>query len=184
MREKSQRLIILDRDGVINKDSPDYIKSTNEWVPITGSIDAIARLYRAGFKVVVATNQSGLSRGLFTIETLLSIHQKMLDLVKDAGGHIDGIFFSPAGPRDGSRCRKPAIGLLEQISRRFRIDLKGVPMVGDSKRDLECYTAVQGKSILVRTGNGEETLKHLPEFDGVTVFSDLSATADSLIEQR
>lgn len=152
------RLIVLDRDGVINHDSDDYIKSPDEWQPIDRSLEAIARLTHAGWSIAVATNQSGIERGLFDISTLHDIHSKMVDAVADAGGRIDGIFFCPHAPNSGCSCRKPATGLFEDIAARFGKSLAGVPVVGDSLRDLQAGHAMQCSPYLVKTGKGEKTL--------------------------
>lgn len=175
------RVIILDRDGVINEDSDEYIKSPQEWIPIPGSLEAIARLHRAGWRVVVATNQSGVARGLFDIDTLMRIHEKMHRAVEEAGGRIEAGFFCPHGPDDACQCRKPRPGLLREIAARLRIDLKGVPVVGDSLRDLQAAQAVGAKPILVRSGKGLRTLATLGETVPCSVHADLSAVADALI---
>ena len=158
MSHAAAPLIILDRDGVINEDRDDYVKSPEEWVAIPGSLDAIARLTHAGWSVVVATNQSGIERGLFDINTLHAIHNKMTDAVAEAGGRIDGIFFCPHAPDTGCRCRKPATGLYEDIANRFGRPLTDVPVVGDSLRDLQAGHVMGGSLWLVRTGKGERTL--------------------------
>ncbi|MES9833484.1 MAG: D-glycero-beta-D-manno-heptose 1,7-bisphosphate 7-phosphatase [Candidatus Thiodiazotropha sp. DIVDIV] len=172
------KLIILDRDGVINKDSDSYIKHPDEWHPIEGSLEAIARLSRAGYRVFVATNQSGLARGLFNIETLNSIHRKMFDAVQQVGGHIEAILFCPHGPDDGCNCRKPGSGLFEAIQQRTHTALENVPVVGDSLRDLQAAVEVNAKPILVRSGNGEKTinqlngiLKDIPIYDDLYSYS-------------
>lgn len=175
------RVIILDRDGVINEDSDEYIKSPQEWIPIPGSLEAIARLHRAGWRVVVATNQSGVARGLVDIDTLMRIHEKMHRAVEEAGGRIEAVFFCPHGPDDACQCRKPRPGLLREIAARLRIDLKGVPVVGDSLRDLQAAQAVGAKPILVRSGKGLRTLATLGETVPCSVHADLSAVADALI---
>ncbi|NJM33139.1 MAG: D-glycero-beta-D-manno-heptose 1,7-bisphosphate 7-phosphatase [Limnobacter sp.] len=131
------KLIVLDRDGVINEDSANYIKTVEEWKAIPGSMEAIARLNRGGFRVVVATNQSGISRGLFDLETLCAMHQKMHKEASIVGGHIDGIFFLPHAPEDKCECRKPKPGLFKEIQARMSSRLEGVPVVGDSLRDLQ-----------------------------------------------
>lgn len=151
-------LIILDRDGVINRDSDEYIKSPEEWIPIDGSLEAIAQLNRNGYRVVVATNQSGIDRGLFSIDTLFEIHKKMYRLLAEVGGTLDGVFFCPHMPKKGCECRKPKPGLLHQIEKRLGVSLQGVPMVGDSLRDLEAARSVGANPVLVRTGKGERTL--------------------------
>lgn len=176
-------MVILDRDGVINEDSDAYIKSPEEWTPIAGSIQAIARLCQHGFRVVVATNQSGLARGLFDLETLGRIHRKMHQAVSEAGGQLEGVFFCPHEPRDDCGCRKPKAGLLLQAAERLSIDLDGVPVIGDSARDLEAAQAVGARPILVRTGKGERTLQAHPALSEGEVFDDLDAAVDALIEE-
>jgi D-glycero-D-manno-heptose 1,7-bisphosphate phosphatase len=175
------KLVILDRDGVVNQDSDDYIKSPEEWTPLAGSLEAIARLHREGYRVVIATNQSGVARGLFTLDTLARIHNKMLDLVRDKGGEIDAIFFCPHGPDDGCRCRKPLPGLYEEIADRLKVNLGGVWTVGDTERDVVAATAVGAKAALVRTGKGQRTLKKSKSLNGVPVFADLTAFTDALL---
>lgn len=176
------KLVILDRDGVINHESDRFIKSPVEWKPIDGSIAAIARLNRAGFKVVVATNQSGIARGLFDISMLGRIHEKMHRHVSDAGGSIEAIFFCPHGPADQCECRKPKPGLFNDIAERMHISLKGVPAIGDSLRDLQASSAAGATPILVRTGRGEQTLENPEEIQGIPVYDDLAAAADAIIE--
>ena len=139
------RLVILDRDGVINHDSPEFIKSPAEWKPLPGSLEAIARLNRAGYRVVVVSNQSGLSRRVLDIEALNLVHEKMHRQVQEVGGAIDAIFFCPHGPRDACQCRKPKPGLLLDIANRLNLSLTGVPAVGDSTRDLEAAQAVSAR---------------------------------------
>ncbi|MCB1736487.1 MAG: D-glycero-beta-D-manno-heptose 1,7-bisphosphate 7-phosphatase [Gammaproteobacteria bacterium] len=178
------RLVILDRDGVLNEDSDAFIKSPAEWSPIAGSMRAVARLNQAGYRVVVATNQSGIARGLFDLDTLGLIHEKMRRALADVGGHVDGIFFCPHGPDDGCDCRKPLPGLFEQISQRFDVDLKAVPAIGDSLRDLKAAQAVGAVAMLVRTGKGLRTLAN-PDLDPeIPVFQDLSAAIDTILETR
>ena len=177
-------LVILDRDGVINRDSDQYIKSPEEWVPIPGSLEAIARLNHAGFLVAVATNQSGLARGLFDLDTLNAMHAKMRAQLARAGGHIDGIFFCPHGPDDDCDCRKPNPGLYQRIGTRCAIDLRGVPIIGDSLRDLEAAERVGARPILVRTGKGERTLSKLAaSSNDIEVYDDLSAAVAALIAE-
>ena len=153
------KLVILDRDGVINHDSPSYIKSPQEWKPIPGSLEAIARLNQAGFRVMVATNQSGIGRGLFDMATLNAIHDKMHRALGQAGARVDGIFYCPHAQDAGCRCRKPLPGLIEDIGRRLGIGLAGVPMIGDALRDLQAGAAAGGQPVLVLTGKGKGTLK-------------------------
>jgi len=175
------QLIILDRDGVINEDSDDYIKSPDEWQPIPGSLQAIARLHRADWRVVVATNQAGVARGLLDLDTLMRIHEKMHRAVRESGGLIDAVFFCPHGPDDRCACRKPKPGLLHDIARRLRMDLKGVPAIGDSLRDLQAARAAGARPLLVKTGKGSQTLGH-PELDAdVPVFNDLASAVDALL---
>jgi D-glycero-D-manno-heptose 1,7-bisphosphate phosphatase len=178
-------LIILDRDGVINQDSDAFIKSAEEWLPIPGSIEAIARFCHAGYTVAVATNQSGLGRGYFSQADLDAMHHKLSHLVGDAGGQIAGIYFCPHKPEDGCSCRKPLPGLLDQIRQDLGLaDLQGVANVGDSIRDLQAAVARGCVPILVRTGKGrgsEATLQRYPELANAKVFDDLSAVADFLL---
>jgi len=175
------KLVILDRDGVINQDSDDFIKSPDEWIPIPGSLEAIARLNREGWRVVVATNQSGVGRGLFNMDMLNRIHDKMLQMVRSKGGEIDGIFFCPHVPEESCRCRKPRPGMLEEIARRFRIKLNGVPAIGDSERDLVAARGAMATPILVKTGKGRRTLKSSTELEGVPVYADLAAAVDAIL---
>jgi D-glycero-D-manno-heptose 1,7-bisphosphate phosphatase len=179
---KDMNLIILDRDGVINEESDDYVKSPEEWVPIPGSLHAIARLSKAGYRVVVATNQSGVARGLFDMSTLQRIHDKMRRAAVAAGGRIEGVYFCPHGPDDGCECRKPKAGLLRDIAARFQTDLTGVPAVGDSLRDVQAAQAVGARPILVRTGKGEAAASAGVGLTGVEVCADLAAVADSLLQ--
>jgi D-glycero-D-manno-heptose 1,7-bisphosphate phosphatase len=151
------KLIILDRDGVINYDSEQFIKSPDEWKPIPGSLEAIARLNQWGWRVVVATNQSGIGRGLFGMDTLNAIHEKMVKSLAQVGGRLDAIFFCPHAADSTCDCRKPKPGMLHEISARFNIPLDGVPMVGDSLRDLQAGLAVGCKPYLVLTGQGTKT---------------------------
>ncbi|TSA20221.1 MAG: D-glycero-beta-D-manno-heptose 1,7-bisphosphate 7-phosphatase [Betaproteobacteria bacterium] len=175
------KLIILDRDGVINFDSDHYIKSPDEWRPIPGSLAAIARLNQAGYRVVVASNQSGVGRGLFDMNTLNAIHSKMHKLVGQAGGRIEAVFFCPHGADAGCDCRKPKPGLFEEIARRCHSDLRGVPTIGDSLRDLQAGVAVGCRPYLVRTGKGLRTIAKggLPE--GTQVVDDLAAAVDAVL---
>ena len=174
-------LVVLDRDGVINADSPDYIKSPAEWHALPGSLDAIARLCASGFTVVVATNQSGVGRGLFTEQTLAQIHDEMLRQVSEAGGHIAAVFVCPHAPDAGCDCRKPLPGLMRQIEQQFGTTLQGAPAVGDSARDIDAAVAVTARPILVRTGNGHQTEQQFPESLRPEVFDSLADVADALI---
>jgi len=177
------KLVILDRDGVINHDSDQFIKSPDEWKPLPGSLEAIARLTQAGFRVVVASNQSGLGRGLFCMATLNSIHAKMHKMVAMAGGRIDAIFLCPHPADAECACRKPRPGLFQTIASRYHVDLRGVPAVGDALRDIQAATEAGARPILVKTGKGKRTLASgsLPET--VEVFDDLDAVARALIRQ-
>ena len=176
------KLIILDRDGVINQDSDAYIKSVDEWQAIPGSIEAIARLCQAGYRIAIATNQSGLSRGLFSIDDLNAMHRKMYRELSIHGAQIDAIFFCPHGPDEGCTCRKPKHGLFEEISARMQMGLAGVPCVGDAYRDILAARAVGAVPMLVRTGKGERTLKKYPQelFD-TPVYADLAEVVESLL---
>ena len=179
------RLIILDRDGVINQDSADYVKTPAEWQAIPGSLEAIARLNHAGWRVVVATNQAGIGRGLFEFDALFAIHDKMQRQLTELGGRIDGIFFCPHAPEDKCDCRKPAPGMLKDIAQRLQIDITGVPFVGDSIRDLEAATAVNAKPVLVRTGNGKrQEDKAKAAFSELAVYDDLAAVVADLLNRK
>ena len=175
------RLIVLDRDGVINEDSDAYIKSPEEFIPIPGSLEAIARLTQAGWRVVVATNQSGVARGYYDLATLQRIHDKLQRLLAAQGGQIESIFFCPHGPDEKCDCRKPRPGLFREIERRLQVSLAGVPAVGDSLRDLQAAQAVGALPILVRTGKGERTLAKGEGLEGVPVYADLFAAVDELL---
>jgi D-glycero-D-manno-heptose 1,7-bisphosphate phosphatase len=171
------KLVILDRDGTINHDSDQYIKSPAEWKPIKGSLEAIARLTQAGHRVVVATNQSGLARGLFDMATLNAIHAQMQRAVHEAGGRIDAIFFCPHAADSHCECRKPRPGMLLEIAKRMNAELGDVPMVGDSLRDLDAAAAAGARPVLVLTGKGSRTRDAggLPE--GTEICADLAAFA-------
>lgn len=174
-------LVILDRDGVINQDSSEFVKSADEWLPLNGSIEAIARLSNAGFTVAVASNQSGLARGLMDKTDLLAMHQKLHDLVAAAGGRVDRIVVCPHGPDDACDCRKPKPGMLLELGERYDTSLLGVPVIGDSLRDLQAAAEVGAQPILVRTGNGAKTELELPsEFAAIDIFDDLAAAATML----
>ena len=182
MWASATRLVILDRDGVINRDSSEFVKSPAEWQPLPGSIDAIARLAQSGFTVTVASNQSGLARGLFDRAALRNMHRKLRRLVAAAGGHVDRIVVCPHGPDAGCDCRKPRPGLLHRLARHYGVSLDAVPVIGDSRRDLEAALAAGARPILVRTGNGRKTEGQL---DGaladVEVFDTLADAAASLM---
>lgn len=151
------KLVILDRDGVINIDSDQFVKSPAEWRPIPGSLEAIARLNHAGYRVVVATNQSGIGRGLFDMATLNAIHEKMHRMVGQFGGRIDAVFYCPCAADSNCECRKPRPGMMKEISQRLGVDLEGVPSIGDSLRDLQASHAAGAQPILVLTGKGRDT---------------------------
>lgn len=178
------RLIILDRDGVINEDSDAYIKAPEEWLPIPGSLEAIARLKRAGYRIWVATNQSGVGRGYYDEDTLAAIHDRMHRWVREAGGEIDGVVYCPHAPEEGCGCRKPRSGLIIQIEEALGRDVRGVPLVGDSQRDLECGLDRGCAPVLVRTGKGERTLKKgLPHsLEEVPVFDSLADYVEALLK--
>lgn len=172
--------VILDRDGVINEDSDAFIKSPEEWVAIPGSLEAIELLTRKGFRIVVLTNQSGIARGYFDEAMLTRIHEKMLAAIEVRGGRIEAILHCPHGPEDACECRKPKPGLFRAFAEQFGIDLRGVPAVGDSFRDIEAALAVGAKPILVETGKGQRTLAHNPKLD-IPVCSNLYEAANYII---
>jgi D-glycero-D-manno-heptose 1,7-bisphosphate phosphatase len=178
------KLIILDRDGVINHDSPDFIKSPAEWVPIPGSLEAIARLNQAGYRVVVASNQSGIAREFFDMTTLNAIHQKMHTAAQLVGADIDAVFFCPHAAVDNCDCRKPKAGMFEEISKRFKLSLKGVPVVGDSLRDLQAGFISGCTPYLVLTGKGEKTREKGGLPPGTQVFPDLAAMVTALLKSN
>ena len=174
------KLIILDRDGVINYDSDQFIKSPQEWRPIEGSMEAIALLNQWGWRVVVATNQSGVGRGLFDMDTLAAIHDKMHRTVAQAGGRIDAIFFCPHAADSKCACRKPKPGMLLEIAERFNVDLDDVPVVGDSLRDLQSAVAAGAQPVLVRTGKGAKTEADPELPPGTRVHDNLAAYVRAL----
>lgn len=175
-----QRYVLLDRDGVINRDSDEFIKSPEQWLPIEGSLEAIALLNAHGYQVIVVTNQSGVSRGLLDEAMLEKIHAKMRRLVSEKGGKIDAIYFCPHGPDDGCNCRKPKPGLLKAFASDFHADLTTVTVIGDSLRDLQAAEAVGAKPVLVKTGKGQQTLVNNPQLD-IPVFENLYDAAQHLI---
>jgi len=182
-------LLVLDRDGVINEDSEDYIRCLDDWQPLPGSLEAIARLSCAGYRVAVATNQSGLSRAYFSLHDLQSIHARLCAEVEALGGEVSGIFYCPHLPEEGCECRKPATGMLSAIERELGGSLKDAPFIGDSLKDLQAAEAFGCRPILVRTGKGERTLAALQGIDPglarpdlLQVYSDLAAAADALLE--
>jgi D-glycero-D-manno-heptose 1,7-bisphosphate phosphatase len=176
------KLIILDRDGVINYDSDEFIKHPDEWRPIPGSLDAIARLTQSGWRVVVASNQSGVGRGLLDMATLNAINSKMHKAVNQAGGRIEAVFYCPDTDESQSPCRKPAPGMFFAIAERFNAALERAPAVGDSLRDLQAAAAVGAQPILVLTGKGRKTRSagQLPE--STAIYQDLAAVAQALCQ--
>jgi D-glycero-D-manno-heptose 1,7-bisphosphate phosphatase len=179
-------LIILDRDGTINEDRDDYVKSADDWIPIPGALEAIARLNHAGWHTVIASNQSGLGRGLFDMAALNAMHAKMNTLLAKVGGRIDAVFFCPHTPDEACDCRKPLPGLFRQIGERYGVDLANVPVVGDSLRDLQAGAALGCKPHLVRTGKGAvtEAGNVLHQVPGTVVHDDLAAFAEHLIQKE
>ncbi len=178
------KLVILDRDGTINRTSDEFVKSPEEWLPLPGSLEAISRLNHAGFHVVLATNQSGLGRGLFDMAALNAVHSHMVKTLAAAGGRIDAIFYCPHAPDEGCACRKPAPGLLHQVQERYGIELKGVPYVGDSLRDMQAAQAAGCAPHLVLTGRHPEMSAQglPPDFPSDTqVHAHLSAFVDHLL---
>jgi D-glycero-D-manno-heptose 1,7-bisphosphate phosphatase len=177
------KLVILDRDGVVNQDSANFIKSPNEWIALPGSLEAIALLNQSGFRVAIATNQSGISRGLFDMAMLNSINDKMHRALAQLGGRIDAMFYCPHAADDNCTCRKPKTGMVDDIARRFSVDLSEVFAVGDSLRDLQAFHDAGCKPILVRSGKGEETLSqgNLPK--DTLIFADLNEAAQHIITE-
>lgn len=181
---RQQNLVILDRDGVINQDSPSYVKSAAEWRPIPGSLDAIARFTQAGWKVAIASNQAGIARGRFTLADLDEIHQKMRRAVHNGGGHIDALAFCPHGPDDDCECRKPRPGLLTRIGSELGMSLDGVPFIGDKVSDIDAARTAGAQPVLVLTGNGCAALRQLTnnnDKDDVVVVPRLADAATQFI---
>jgi D-glycero-D-manno-heptose 1,7-bisphosphate phosphatase len=174
------KLVILDRDGTINEDSDEFVKSPEEWRPLKGSLEGIARLTQADYRVVVATNQSGIARGLLDTRTLFAIHDTLLRALAQVGGRIDAFFFCPHLPEAGCPCRKPQPGMLLEVARRFNVALDDTYMVGDAQRDLEAAAAAGTRPVLVLTGKGMQTRDagRLPP--GTRIFPDLAAFAAHL----
>ena len=179
------KVIILDRDGVINHDSDAYIKSTEEWIPIEGSLEAIARLNHSGYTVVVASNQSGIARGYFNIETLSAIHKKMDDMLSMLGGRVDAVFYCPHGPNDGCVCRKPKPGMLLDIGQRFNVPLTDVVFIGDSISDIKAASDAHALPMLVRTGKGVKAEKIVQAEckKSVPIYDDLASAVTALLQQ-
>ncbi|MDH5593886.1 MAG: D-glycero-beta-D-manno-heptose 1,7-bisphosphate 7-phosphatase [Gammaproteobacteria bacterium] len=178
------KLIILDRDGVINKDSDEYIKSPEEFIPIPGSLEAIARLNHAGYIVVVISNQSGIARRYFDTETLHNIHEKLRNLLNDIGGHIDVLLYCPHGPDDKCKCRKPKPGLFEELKNRLHVRLDNTIAVGDSLRDLQAAEASGAKPVLVKTGKGMRTLRKNTLSKTIPVYGSLADVVNDLLSQE
>ena len=178
------KLIVLDRDGVINHDSDDYIKSPDEWQPIDGSLEAIARLNHAGYIVAIASNQSGLARGYFDIEVLTAMHKKMDELLAKIGGRIDAVFYCPHGPDDSCQCRKPKPGMLLDIGQRFNVPLKQVIFVGDSIADINTANNAHAKAVLVRTGKGikAEKILQAENKSSIPVYDDLASAVTAILQ--
>ncbi|MEO5861562.1 MAG: D-glycero-beta-D-manno-heptose 1,7-bisphosphate 7-phosphatase [Burkholderiales bacterium] len=176
------KLVILDRDGVINFDSDKFIKRPEEWKPIPGALDAVAKLNHAGFHVVVATNQSGIGRGLFDMTMLNAINEKMIVALGQIGGRLDAVFYCPHAAETDCACRKPKTGMFEEIGQRFHAPLRGIPSVGDSLRDLQASAAVGAQSILVLTGKGEKTLATGGLPDNTSVYQNLAAAVKAIIQ--
>lgn len=179
------KLIILDRDGVINQDSDLFVKSPDEWIPLLGSLAAMAQLSQAGYRLVVASNQSGIGRGLFDIATLNAMHSKMHKALASLGGRVDAVFFCPHTTDEQCECRKPKAGMFEDIAKRFNVDLQGVPVVGDSLRDLQAGLALGCAPHLVLTGKGQRTLAQAQK-DGdlpanTQIHADLAAFAKAFL---
>jgi D-glycero-D-manno-heptose 1,7-bisphosphate phosphatase len=170
--------VLLDRDGVINHDSEKYIKSPAEWLPIDGSLEAIAKFNRAGFKVIVATNQSGIARGLYDEPTLHQIHDKFLRMVAEAGGKVEEIFFCPHHPDERCGCRKPQPGMLHQIEKKYGVVMSETFFIGDSIGDIRVAQTVGCRPGLVLTGNGKKSLLQFPELAEVQQFNDLAHAAE------
>ena len=175
------KLVILDRDGVINQDSDQFIKNPDEWKPIPGSLEAIARLNHSGYRVVVASNQSGIGRGLFDMAALNAINDKMYRALGLFGGRIDALFYCPHSAESDCECRKPRPGMFLDIAQRFNVSLSGVPSVGDSLRDLQAASTAGAQPILVLTGKGKKTKAagDLPE--GTQVFADLAEAVRRIV---
>ena len=178
---RTLRLIVLDRDGVINHDSDQFIKSPDEWRAIPGSLEAIARLNQAGYRVVVATNQSGIGRGLFDMTTLTAIHDKMFKALTQVGGRIDAVFYCPHAADSNCDCRKPKPGMLNQIGSRFGVDLHSVSVIGDGLRDLQAASAAGARPVLVLTGKGEKTHAAGGIPPGTSVYPDLAFAVSALL---
>lgn len=176
------KVIVLDRDGVINHDSDQFVKSAAEWTPIAGSIDAMVRLAQAGYRLAIATNQSGLGRGLLTLDDLNAMHQRLQERLAESGAYVDAIFFCPHRPEARCACRKPAPGLLLAAQDRFAVAPRDLLVIGDSLRDLEAARAVGAAAVLVLTGKGAGTLaEHRERLGETPVYRDLAEAADAIL---
>ncbi len=180
--QRGAGLVMIDRDGVINEDSGDFIKSVAEWRPIEGSLEAIADLHRAGRRVAVVTNQSGIGRGLYDEQTLAAIHRHMRERVRAAGGELAGVYYCPHLPEDGCDCRKPRPGMFRALERELGVSVLGAPYIGDRLSDVAAAEAVGARPILVRTGTGAVT-EALLAGSNVSVFDDLRAAVRSLLDE-
>lgn len=180
------KLIVLDRDGVINHDSDDYIKTVDEWIPIDGSLQAMAKLYNAGYRIVIATNQSGVARGYYDVETLHAMHQKMEQLLAQYGGKIEAVYYCPHGPEGNCKCRKPKDGMFQEIATRYQLGMTKVPAIGDSLRDIQAARKAGATPILVLTGKGERTLAEASKKDlkGVAVYQNLAEAVDAILAEK
>lgn len=177
-------LIILDRDGVINYDSDYYIKSPDEWLPIPGSLTAIAQLNRAGYRVVIATNQSGVARGFYDLEILSQIHEKLIRELASVGGYIDEIFYCPHHPSENCDCRKPKLGMFRQIQEKYGLDLSDTFFIGDTFTDMQVAQEIPCKPILVLSGKGQRDLRLHPELISIPHFPDLAEAVQYVLAQK
>ncbi|NVK30384.1 MAG: D-glycero-beta-D-manno-heptose 1,7-bisphosphate 7-phosphatase [Gammaproteobacteria bacterium] len=177
-------IIILDRDGVINEHGADHVRSADDWQAIPGSLEAIARFNRAGYKVFVVTNQSGIARQYYGVQSLHAIHRRMREALSTVGGHIDGLFYCPHGPWEDCGCRLPNPGMLTELESRLGTRLDGVPMVADKLRAVQAAMAVGARPILVKSGAGSKTLEENRGLDRIAAYKNLSAVADALLEDK
>ncbi len=177
------KVVVLGRDGVINQQRRDGAVTADNFEPVAGSVDAIARLAQAGFRVVIATNQQELSRGELDVEDLHDVHLKLLSLITETGGAIDGVYFAPTGNPDGHGKSQPKVALLEQVSERYRLPATELIVIGDSREDLEAAASVGARSVLVQTGDSEQAFAALKKFQGVTIYTDLAGAVDAIVER-
>lgn len=183
------KLLILDRDGVINHESADFIKSPEEWAPIKGSLEAIARLSQAGYDIVVITNQSGVGRGLFSADTLGQIHVRMIDHVRQHGGRIQSILFCPHTPDDDCQCRKPNDGMYQELAKRLNMSFQNIISIGDSLRDLQAAKKAGAIPVLVKTGNGRKSAREIEKngelgLADTPIFDSLAHVADAILTEQ